>query len=146
MKSIIKRSDSELFEKLLALEPVTFNYNEDEKNTTQYGLIAEDVAEIFPETILYDSEGNIMSVRYDKIDNLLIHAIQELHAQNQELKNNGTAQQKQIEAQKQENTELKNILVTMMSRLDKYDKLEAILNKIDVNTLAELYEDLNKNK
>ena len=35
-------------EALLALKPVTFKYNYDRKGSTQYGLIAEEVAKVNP--------------------------------------------------------------------------------------------------
>ena len=36
------------------LKPVTFKYNSDKKGTTQYGLIAEEVAEVDPDLVVRD--------------------------------------------------------------------------------------------
>ena len=46
-------------EAILALKPVTFVYNSDEKGTTQYGVIAEEVAEVAPDLVFRDKNGNV---------------------------------------------------------------------------------------
>ena len=38
-------------EAILALKPVTFHYKSDTKNTPQFGLIAEEVAEVNPDLV-----------------------------------------------------------------------------------------------
>ena len=43
-------------ETLYRLKPVTFKYNSDRKGTTQYGLIAEEVAEVDPELVVARQE------------------------------------------------------------------------------------------
>jgi hypothetical protein len=35
-------------ESIMALRPVTFHYKTDKTNTTQFGLIAEEVAQVIP--------------------------------------------------------------------------------------------------
>jgi hypothetical protein len=44
-------NDTELTQRLLALEPVAFNYRDDPQKQKQYGLIAEDVFKIMPELV-----------------------------------------------------------------------------------------------
>ncbi len=44
-------------EAILALKPVTFHYKSDKKNTSQFGLIAEEVAKVNPDLIVRDQEG-----------------------------------------------------------------------------------------
>ena len=39
-------------ETLYRLKPVTFKFNSDWKGTTQYGLIAEEVAEVDPQLVV----------------------------------------------------------------------------------------------
>ena len=50
---------------LLALRPVTFHYKEefDRHGIPQFGLVAEEVAEICPDLVLRDGKGEIYSVR-----------------------------------------------------------------------------------
>ena len=58
---------------LTKLRPVAFVYKNDPKKITQYGLIAEEVAQNFPELAVYDEEGNPLSVRYDEIPILILN-------------------------------------------------------------------------
>jgi hypothetical protein len=44
-------NNTELTQRLLALEPVAFNYRDDPRKQKQYGLIAEDVFKIMPELV-----------------------------------------------------------------------------------------------
>jgi hypothetical protein len=44
-------------ESILALKPVTFEYNNDKRNTPQFGLIAEEVAEVNPNLAVRDKAG-----------------------------------------------------------------------------------------
>jgi hypothetical protein len=49
---------------LLKLRPVTFHYKQDAQGERQYGLIAEEVAKVYPELVTRDASGAIVSVRY----------------------------------------------------------------------------------
>ena len=67
---------------LMKLRPVTFRYREDavgaeEAKTTQYGLIAEEVAEVAPELVAPDLEGKPYSVKYHELPALLLNEVQE---------------------------------------------------------------------
>ena len=63
------------------LNPVIFDYK-DGKGNNQYGLIAEDVAELFPQVVSFNEDGSAETVDYAKIGMLLIPAIKELKAKN----------------------------------------------------------------
>ena len=65
---------------VMQLRPVTFVYNGDENNTTQYGLIAEEVAQVFPALAVRDVEGNIYAVHYETLPVLLLNEMQKLAA------------------------------------------------------------------
>ena len=76
-------------ERLLALQPVTFRYKEpydDGSKPVEFGLIAEDVAEVFPELVVNDSEGKPETVRYDLIATLMLNEFEKEHAELAELK------------------------------------------------------------
>jgi hypothetical protein len=60
-------------EAILALRPVTFEYKSDETNTPQFGLIAEEVAEINPDLVVRDENGEIYTVRYDAVNAMLLN-------------------------------------------------------------------------
>jgi len=58
---------------LFNLRPVTFAYNGDETETMQYGLIAEEVDEVFPLLVVKDEKGEPFSVQYDALPVLLLN-------------------------------------------------------------------------
>lgn len=69
--------------RLLSLQPVTFRYKEtydDGSRPIEFGLIAEDVAEVFPELVVNDSDGKPETVRYDLIATLLLNEFEKEHA------------------------------------------------------------------
>jgi hypothetical protein len=66
-------------DKIMQLRPVSFTYKQDESQHQQYGLIAEEVAEIYPELICYASDGSSFSVHYDKLPVILLQEIQQLN-------------------------------------------------------------------
>jgi hypothetical protein len=65
---------------ILNLRPVTFAYNSDASETTQYGLIAEEVAQVFPALVVKDAEGNPYTVQYHVLPVLLLNEVQKLSA------------------------------------------------------------------
>ena len=65
---------------IMNLRPVTFVYNGDESNQTRYGLIAEEVDQVFPALAVKDPQGNIYSVHYETLPVLLLNEFQKLAA------------------------------------------------------------------
>ena len=71
-------------ERLLKLRPVTFRYkkpNAQGEKPVQYGLIAEEVAEVFPELVVYNKEGKPETVAYHLLASLLLNELQKEHSQ-----------------------------------------------------------------
>jgi hypothetical protein len=66
-------------ETILALKPVTFHYKTDKTNTLQFGLIAEEVAEINPDLVVRDKNGEIYAVRYDAVNAMLLNGFLKEH-------------------------------------------------------------------
>jgi hypothetical protein len=68
-------------DRLMRLRPVSFRYREeiagDEDPPLEYGLIAEEVAEVFPELVHVDEDGKPFAVRYHLLSTLLLEAFQE---------------------------------------------------------------------
>jgi len=67
-------------EDMQKLRPVKFVYRNDKANTEHYGLIAEEVAQVFPELVVYDLEGKPYSVRYQVLPVMLLSEVQKQHA------------------------------------------------------------------
>ena len=85
-------------EAVLALQPVTFHYKSDKRDTRRFGLIAEEVAEVNPDLVVRNKDGEIYTVRYDAVNAMLLNEFLKEHHQVQDLKTIVAGQQKQIEA------------------------------------------------
>ena len=77
-KNEIKPMDS-ASESILALKPVTFHYKSDKTSTPQFGLIAEEVAEVNPDLVVRDEKGEIYTVRYDAVNAMLLNEFLKEH-------------------------------------------------------------------
>jgi hypothetical protein len=63
------------------LRPVTFHLRNDPHGAVQNGLIAEEVATIYPELVIRDAAGRIQGVRYDELTPMLLNEVQQQNAQ-----------------------------------------------------------------
>jgi trimeric autotransporter adhesin len=69
--------------RLLLLKPVTYRYtqaHDDGSQPLEYGLIAEEVAGVFPDLVVYDAGGQPLTVRYHLLASMLVDALQREHA------------------------------------------------------------------
>ena len=68
-------------EALYALKPVSFRYNKkyDATQTLAFGLIAEEVAEVYPDLVGRNPEGQPESVRYEQINAMLLNEFLKEH-------------------------------------------------------------------
>ena len=85
-------------EAILALKPVTFHYKSDSTGTAQFGLIAEEVADVNPDLVVRDGKGEIYSVRYDAVNAMLLNEFLKAHRRAEQQEATIAKQQKQIEA------------------------------------------------
>ena len=79
---------SEASHKVLELRPVTYRYRTPDtagNKPLEYGLIAEEVAKVYPDLVAYDAEGHIQSVQYQKLTPMLLNEVQRLAEENKEL-------------------------------------------------------------
>ncbi len=110
-------------ETLLALRPVTFRYKPelDQAGIPQYGLVAEEVAEVNPDLVVRDEKGEIYTVRYEAVNAMLLNEflkehrkVEEQQATINQLKST-VAKQEAIIAQQQKGME------AVTARLDEQD-------------------------
>jgi len=69
---------------LLYLRPVTFRYKQaykDGSKPVDYGLIAEEVAAVYPDLVVKDKDGQIQTVQYQKLTPMLLNEVQKQAAQ-----------------------------------------------------------------
>src|ERR1051325_2008347 len=74
IKSMDKTSET-----ILALKPVTFHYKTDQTNRPEFGLIAEEVAQVNPDLVVHDQNGEIYTVRYEAVNAMLLNEFLKEH-------------------------------------------------------------------
>lgn len=65
--------------RLMALRPVTFRNRAEaggDGQTTEFGLIAQEVSDVLPELAVYDADGTPAAVRYHLLAPMLLNEIQ----------------------------------------------------------------------
>ena len=109
---------------LMKLRPVRFKYKSeiDSSGLQQYGLIAEEVARIFPALVVYDGEGRPQTVRYHFVNAMLLNEVQKQHRQMQ-------LQRKMIHSQAQEIARLRAQVVEISTMQTRLDALEAAVTR-----------------
>src|SRR4029077_17005737 len=93
-------------EKLYGLKPVSFRYKKeyDATQTIAFGLIAEDVVQVYPDLVGRNPDGQPESVRYEQINAMVLNEflkehkkVEEQQATITELKSTVAQQQKGME-------------------------------------------------
>ncbi len=98
---------------LMKLRPVTFYYKHEYDNgprTMQYGLIAEEVAKVFPELVAYNPDGSPYTVRYQFLSSMLLNEVQKQYHRSQQQADVIEAQQQQIKELEERLTRIEKIL------------------------------------
>jgi len=123
-KKKIKPMDS-ASEAIHALKPVTFQYKTDSTGTPQFGLIAEEVAEVNPDLVVRDENGEIYSVRYEAVNAMLLNEFLKEHRKVE-------SQARKIQEQETTITQLKQGLETVVARLKEQDsKIQKVSDQIE---------------
>jgi len=108
---------------LMRLRPVTFRYKKpfaDGSKPIQYGLIAEEVAEVYPDLVAGSADGQIETVKYQVLPVMLLNEVQRQQAQSdaqaariQTLEQQVQEQRRELDAQRQQN----RLLLERLSKL-----------------------------
>ncbi len=109
-------------ETILSLKPVTFHYkNLDTKkaeNTPQFGLIAEDVAEVNPDLVVLDPDDKPFTVRYDAVNAMLLNEFLKEHRKVEEQGRRTREQEAKIREQEVAIAESKATITQLKSAMD----------------------------
>jgi (2Fe-2S) ferredoxin len=109
-------------EELYRLKPVTFKFNSDWKGTTQYGLIAEEVAEVDPQLVVR-KDGELVTVRYEQVNSMLLNEFLKEH--------------KNVEEQQASISQLKSEMQTMVAQLkEQAAQIQKVSAHLEVNKPA----------
>jgi hypothetical protein len=115
-------------EAVLALQPVTFHYKSDTKNTPCFGLVAEEVAKVDPDLVVRDKEGKPYSVRYDAVNAMLL---------NEFLKEHRKVEEQDCKLQEQETTiaQLKSEMKVLRAGLKEHAlQIQRVSAQLELST------------
>jgi hypothetical protein len=107
---------------LYTLKPVTFCYKKeiDPERRSQFGLVAEDVEKVAPDLVVHDKDGELLSVRYEQINTMLL---------NEFLKEHKAFLEQQRKVQK-----LEAVLDVVNRRLKEQEaKVEKVLTQVETS-------------
>lgn len=107
------RDMAEASERLFQLRPVTFRYRQaygSGAKPIQYGLIAEEVADVYPELVVRGQSGQLETVQYEKLTTMLLNEMQKQHRRLD-------FQTDQINALRSDNRDLRDLLAALGARL-----------------------------
>ena len=99
-------------EAILALKPVTFHYKIDKTNRPEFGLIAEEVAQVDPSLVVRDGNGEIYTVRYDAVNAMLLNEFLKEHRKVESL-------EKAVAEQQKENAAMRAMLKELAAQIQK---------------------------
>jgi hypothetical protein len=138
IKPMDKASDA-----ILALKPVIFRYKKDidPAGTSQFGLVAEEVAQVNPDLVVRDKEGKPYTVRYDAVNAMLLneflkehHTVQEQEATITQLKSVVAQQQKDFVATTAQ--QHKQIEALTASVKEQATQIQRVSAQIELNRFA----------
>jgi hypothetical protein len=122
--------------KLFQLRPVNFFYKpeyDDGSRLLQYGLIAEDVAKVYPEMVAYGNDGKVLTVKYQLLAPMLLNEVQKQHAEVQKL--NDELDRRSLDTEKQ-NQRAEQQDETILKLQERLAALEALLGKVPTTATA----------
>ena len=109
----LKKNFKDLYfnwEDFMKLETLTYQYKVQDNNQSHIGLIAQDVAPMYPELVNYNADEDVYQLNYSGFGVIAIKAVQEL--------------KDEVESLKEENLNLK-------AQISKFEALEARLTALE---------------
>jgi hypothetical protein len=119
---------------ILKLRPVTYRYKTPDtagEKPLEYGLIAEEVAKVYPDLVAYDAEGKIQSVQYQKLTPMLLNEVQRLVDENRKMKASTEAMANQLAKERAKTEGLAKKVSDMESQSARLQAIEARLLKME---------------
>ncbi len=111
---------------LMKLRPVAFYYRTelDETHTRQYGLVAEEVAQVAPQLVVFDKDGAPQTVRYHFVNAMLLNEVQK---QRQMIEEHQRVNEKQRQLAEEQQSTIVRQQVEIENLAARVAKLEALV-------------------
>ena len=110
---------------------MSFHLKADPAGVVQYGLIAEEVDQVYPELVIRESDGKVQGVRYDELAPMLFNEVQRQRRIN-------AAQSKLLDAQTARIALLEREHAAMQAQLAKLTDLRQRLQAADPRAASAL--------
>jgi len=120
-------------ETIFSLEPVTFQYKSelDPEGILQFGLVAEQVAEVDPNLVTRDEQGKPYTVRYEEVNAMLLNEFLKEHGKGQD-------QERKIEKLEATVAQLEVLLIQQKAQIQQWRHHRATTVGVDrVSMVAE---------
>jgi hypothetical protein len=118
--------------RIQALRPVTFHYKKpyaDGQKPIQYGLIAEEVAAVFPELAVRNAEGQPETVKYQDLTPMLLNEVQKLRAEKVKLEQRSAELERKTAGWQEESAQARAESAGLRERLAKLEAAVVRLTK-----------------
>ncbi|MGA2218772.1 MAG: tail fiber domain-containing protein [Terracidiphilus sp.] len=113
---------------LMRLRPVTYRYKQayaDGSKPVDYGLIAEEVAEVYPNLVARNADGQVETVLYQKLTPMLLNEVQKEHRLLEEQAKSLADEKQLADAQERTIQQLQRQLAVMPTLEKRLAALEA---------------------
>ena len=118
--------------RLYELRPVTFHYKlpaDEGGKPLEYGLIAEEVAKVYPDLVTYSADGQIEALQYHKLTPMLLNEMQRLAKELQAEKDKNLIRAQEIASLKQQ-------IVSVQTQAQRMEALSVRLSRIEAQQSA----------
>jgi hypothetical protein len=116
-------------DKVMQIQGVNFDWKEAPEEQRQIGFLAQDLQKILPEAVVVDSEG-AYGVAYGNLTPLLVEAVKELKAENDELKSLLLKEQdSNIKKQTESASADEELIILLKAQQAQIDELKLILQQ-----------------
>jgi hypothetical protein len=128
IKAMDKASES-----ILSLKPVTFHYRSDNTNRPEFGLIAEEVAEVNPDLVVRDERGEIYTVRYDAVNAMLLNEFLKEHRKVEAQNGRLESQARRIQEQETTIAQLRRDIEAVVTHSKEQDaQIEKVRDQVEM--------------
>jgi hypothetical protein len=85
-KKVVRQLNDTDCDELCTLNPLLFQYLHDKEQRRHYGLLAQEVEQVFPSLVDIEPSQHIKNVNYQELIPIIITKIKQMHQEIQELK------------------------------------------------------------